>query len=51
MGVVVAILLLALLFGGIGLLVEAARWALIIALVLILVGAVSGYMGRGRTRV
>ncbi|HET7486804.1 MAG TPA: hypothetical protein VFJ85_02680 [Acidimicrobiales bacterium] len=46
MSVVVLLLLLALLFGGIGLFVEGLKWALVIALVLLLVGAVTGYRGR-----
>lgn len=45
---VVVVLLLALVFGGIGLFVEAAAWALIIALVLLAVGVIMGLMGRGR---
>ena len=51
MGVAVIILILALLLGGVGLFVEALRWLLIIALVLLLIGAVTGFLGRGRTRV
>lgn len=50
MGLVIALLLLALLLGGFGLFVEGLRWLLIIALVLIVVGALTGYRGRG-TRV
>ncbi|MFP5376845.1 MAG: hypothetical protein ACLGIO_08700 [Acidimicrobiia bacterium] len=46
MGLVVFLLLLALLFGGLGLFVEGLKWALIIALVLVVVGAFSGYRGR-----
>lgn len=46
MGIAIAVLLLALLLGGIGLAVEALRWLLIIALVLFLVSAVTGYRGR-----
>lgn len=46
---VVVLLLAALVFGGIGLLVEAAVWALFIALVLVLAGAITGFVGRGRT--
>jgi hypothetical protein len=42
------ILLLALLLGGFGLAVEALRWMLIIAIVLLVVSAVTGWMGRGR---
>jgi hypothetical protein len=47
MSLVVILLILALLFGGIGLFVEAAAWALIIALVLIVAGAIAGFVGRG----
>lgn len=46
MGVVLLLLLLALLFGGLGLFVEGLKWALIIALVLLVVGAVTGARGR-----
>jgi hypothetical protein len=46
MGVVILVLLLALLLGGIGLFVEALRWLLIIAVVLFILGAVSGYRRR-----
>lgn len=46
MGVVVVLLLLALLFGGVGLFVEGLKWALIVALVLVVVGAFTGYRGR-----
>ena len=42
MGLVAVLLLLALLFGGIGLFVEGLKWLLIIALVMLIVGAVSG---------
>ncbi|HVL28637.1 MAG TPA: hypothetical protein VM390_10850 [Acidimicrobiales bacterium] len=49
MGLVVLLLILALLFGGVGLFIEGLRWVLIIALVLVLVGAFTGY--RGRTRI
>ena len=40
----------ALIFGGIGLFVEAAAWALFIALALIIVGAIAGFTSRGRSR-
>lgn len=50
MGLVLALLVLALLFGGLGLFVEGLKWLLIIALVLFIAGAFSGYRGRG-TRV
>jgi hypothetical protein len=46
MGLVLLILLLALLFGGLGLFVEGLKWLLIIALVLLVVGAITGYRGR-----
>lgn len=46
MGTVLLLLLLALLFGGIGLFVEGLKWALIIALALVIVGALTGYRGR-----
>jgi hypothetical protein len=46
MGLVLLLLLLALLFGGLGLFVEGLKWLLIIALVLLLVGAFTGYRGR-----
>lgn len=42
MALVVFLLLLALVFGGAGLFVEGLKWALIIALVLIIASAVSG---------
>lgn len=47
----VIILIAALVFGGIGLVVEAAAWALLIALALVVVGVVFGVMtlrGAGR---
>lgn len=50
MSLVLILLLLALLLGGIGLFVEALQWVLIIALILLVVGVVTGYRGRG-TRV
>lgn len=46
MGIAIAVLLLALLLGGVGLFVEALRWLLIIALVLFLVSAFTGYRSR-----
>lgn len=48
MTLVIFLLILALLFGGIGLFVEAAAWALIIALALVIAGGITGYVGRGR---
>ena len=49
MGLVVVLLLVALLIGGVGLFVEGLKWLLIIAVVLFVVGLVTG--GRGRSRV
>mgnify|MGYP001562239586 CR=1 FL=1 len=46
MTAVVALLLLALLFGGVGLAVEGLKWLLIIALVLIVAGALTGRRAR-----
>ena len=48
MGLVLLLVVLALVFGGVGLAVEALRWLLIIAVVLIVVSLFSGYRGRGR---
>ncbi len=48
MGIVILLLVLALIFGGIGLLVEGLFWLLIIGLVLLVVGAVMG--GKARSR-
>lgn len=49
MGIVLLLLILALIFGGVGLFVEGLKWLLIIAVVLLIAGAVTG--SRGRTRV
>jgi hypothetical protein len=46
MGLVIALVLLALILGGVGLAVEALRWLLIIALVLFVVSAITGMRGR-----
>jgi hypothetical protein len=46
MALVVVLLLLALLLGGIGLFVEGLKWVLVIALVLLVLSALSGYRGR-----
>jgi hypothetical protein len=43
MALVVLLLLLALLLGGVGLFVEGLKWVLIIALILLIVGAITGY--------
>ncbi|NEE02370.1 hydrophobic protein [Phytoactinopolyspora halotolerans] len=40
------LLLLALLIGGFGLAIEAVRWMLIIAVVVLLASAVAGYVGQ-----
>ncbi len=48
MGLVVVLLLLALLVGGVGLFIEGLKWLLIIALVLLVVGAVTGSRLRSR---
>jgi hypothetical protein len=48
MAAVLLIVLLALLLGGVGLAVEALRFLLIVALVLFIVGALSGYRVRSR---
>jgi hypothetical protein len=42
MGLVMMLLLLALLFGGVGLFVEGLKWALIIALALFIAGILTG---------
>lgn len=47
---VVLLILAGLVFGGIGLAVEAAKWALIIGIVLVVIGAIMGFIGRGRSR-
>lgn len=46
MGLAVLLLILALLLGGVGLFVEALRWVLIIAVVLLILGALSSRRGR-----
>jgi hypothetical protein len=51
MGLVLAILLLALLLGGVGLLVEGLFWLVVISLALFVVSGVMGFAGRGRARV
>lgn len=45
----IILLVLALILGGVGLFVEALRWVLIIALILLLVSLVMGIFGRGRS--
>jgi hypothetical protein len=46
MGLAILILVLALLLGGFGLFVEALRWLLIIAVVLLIIGAFTGWRTR-----
>lgn len=48
MAIVVALIVLALILGGVGLLIEGLWWALIIGLVLLAVGAIAGFGRRGR---
>lgn len=45
MGLVLLLLLLALLFGGVGLAVEGLKWLLVIALVLVVVSFFTGFRG------
>jgi uncharacterized membrane protein YhaH (DUF805 family) len=47
-GIAILLLILALIIGGIGLFVEALQWLLVIALVLLVVGAITGSRGRRR---
>ena len=46
MGLAILLLILALLFGGVGLFVEALRWVLIVALVLLVLSALTGRRAR-----
>ena len=46
MGLVVLLLLLALVFGGLGLFAEGLKWLLIVAVVLLVISAVTGLRGR-----
>ena len=46
MALVVFLLLLALVFGGVGLFIEGLKWALILSIALIIASAVTGYRGR-----
>ena len=47
MSLVILLLLLALVFGGLGLFVESLKGALVIALVLVVLRAFTGFRGRG----
>ena len=51
MGIVLAILLLALLLGGVGLFIEGLFWVAVIGLVLFIVSGVMGFSQRGRSSV
>lgn len=46
MALVVFFLLLALIFGGAGLFIESLKWCLIVALVLLVLGAITGRRSR-----
>ncbi|MEY2405855.1 MAG: hypothetical protein QOH64_461 [Acidimicrobiaceae bacterium] len=46
MGLVVALLILALLVGGAGLFLEGVKWLLIVALILFVASFFTGYRGR-----
>lgn len=48
MWLVILLLLLALLLGGVGLFVEGLKWVLVIALVLLLLSALTGFRRRRR---
>jgi hypothetical protein len=48
-GLVIGLILLALLFGVLGFVITALKWLLIVALVLLVVGAAAGF-ARGRSR-
>ncbi len=47
MGLVIALIVIALVLGAVGIVAEALRWLLIIAAVVLLVGLVRGVMARG----
>ncbi|CAN5392354.1 hypothetical protein BH23ACT9_BH23ACT9_22860 [soil metagenome] len=47
MGLVILLIVLAIIFGGVGLLVEGLLWVLIIAAVLLVAGVLTGARGRG----
>ncbi len=50
MGLVIVLLLLALVFGGVGLFVVGLKWLLIVALVLFIASALTGWNGRAHPR-
>jgi hypothetical protein len=49
MGLVIALIVLAILFGAVGLFVTALKWLLIVAVVLLVVGLVRGVIAGRRT--
>jgi hypothetical protein len=51
MATVAILIVLALLFGGVGLLIEGLRWALIIGVALLLLGAFAGLRARSGARI
>jgi hypothetical protein len=51
MGLVIVLLVLALILGGVGLFVEGLKWALIVALILLVLSAFSGFSTRSRSRI
>ena len=51
MGIVIGLIVLAVIFGGIGIFVTAAKWALIVAVVLLIAGVIAGFMGRSGSKV
>lgn len=48
MGLVIVLLLLALIFGGVGLFAEGLKWLLIIGLILLVASFFTGYRSRSR---
>ncbi len=50
MGLVVALIVLAVIFGVLGLVVTALKWLLIVGLVFLVAGLVAGFVTRSRTR-
>jgi len=51
MGLVALLLVLALLFGGVGLFIEGLKWLLVIAVVLLIASLISGALHGGGRRV
>jgi len=48
MGIVIVLIVLALIFGGLGFLIEGLLWLLVIAVVLLVIGAIAGTRVRSR---